>query len=223
MTSPSRASPGRTRSSTGDRCPSCRSWNAYTRRLDDKNADFLASAAGPRFVLRRPQTGAPDRNPRFESPRATVELICRFREVGVHDLVELLERGPDRCGAAEPMASRRAVFGTSVPVPPGGPSDVVAARFTEFENPVGEAVRALLLKPRVVRIEVGDGLVSRLPMGSAGNLHVMRLPGCLGYDPGLFPAQPYRRVALSRGSGGDGSFRVAFYRLSFRCEARTGD
>jgi hypothetical protein len=111
----------------------------------------------------------------------------------------------------------------------GGPREIIVARFSDIDQPLTQTLFSLLLKPQVVHIGLGDGRASRFLMGSAGNLHVMRVPACLEYNPALFDSAPYETVALARGDPERaaqatpaspqqaGSFRVTFYRVPFRC------
>ncbi len=207
--------------------PVLQSWNAYTTRLDDKNADFLASGSAPRYVLWRAQTGASDRNGRLDSPSAMGELLCRYRQEGAYESWLLLERVPRRCGAPVGLGAETAAFGRPVSVPTGGSRpNMVVARFTEVDQPLSQTVAGLLLKPQVVHIGLGQGRVSRFLTGNAGSLHVLRVPSCLGYDSTLFDSTPYETVALARGdpriaaAGGpeqSGSFEVRFFSVPFRC------
>ncbi len=89
-----------------DPAPIFQDYNAYTSRLDDVNADFLASSRAPRYILR--ENLAPDqRDPRFESPRYMLTMMCRYRQVLLSGAWQLLERGANRCGSATVLSSER--------------------------------------------------------------------------------------------------------------------
>lgn len=57
--------------------------NAYTEDLDQRNARYLAGKKAPRFVLRQPGAAIDTRLPRFESPDATLAIVCHHHQVYV--------------------------------------------------------------------------------------------------------------------------------------------
>jgi hypothetical protein len=224
--------------------PVFQSYVAYTSALDDRNAHFLASRDAPRYILRRPLL-IDERNTRFHTPNAEVEMLCRYRQVAVFRGWQLLERGHDRCGPPGRLGTKRAGFGARVAVPPGRrPDDMLVASFRDITQPLSQTVLRLLLKGSVVYIGINGERVERFLLGHAEHLHVLRLPACLGYSPELrrywgrvrnaprhgelnpylYDTIPYRSIALGRGrasvrrpSRQSGAYTVSFYRIPFDC------
>ncbi len=203
--------------------PVFQSYSAYTTELDRLNADFLVRR-GPEYVLRR-EAAIGGRLPRFESPGYVLALICRYREVARFGAWQVLRRGPDRCGAPEPVATARAPFGTSTPVPRVGPRDILAARIELLDEPLVQRARGLLFKSSPIYVELGTGQAYTLLAGHAGALHVLRVPACLEYGRRVFDRRAFERVAVGRDAAElatatrpeAGRFRVRFERIPFAC------
>lgn len=198
------------------------SYSTYTARLDDLNAGFLAGDRAPRYVLRESVTHDA-RNPRFESPAYMLELVCRYREVASTERWQLLERGSSRCGVAQPVSQQRVRFGERVAVPPAAQA-IVVARFEDFDMPLSDRLRGLLLKRKTQWMVVRPGGVVRFLPGHAGSPHLMAMPPCVGWSQRLFDTEPYREVALGWLAGlasptarQDASYTVRFERVPFRC------
>jgi hypothetical protein len=149
----------------------------YTPLLDDRNADALESASGPTMILRQVGGGIDGRYPHYDTPAATLEMLCNFRVARTTTDYQLLERVPDRCGAPRAFDSVDADYGQTVEVPrPPRAGDAVFARVSGL-NPTGvERLRALLYKPtfrwltidgkwtyRLVSATAGDGLLLSTP------------------------------------------------------------
>ncbi len=202
--------------------PYFQSNDAYTSHLDDLNARFLASSAAPRYILRE-NVALDGRDVRFESPRYMLEMICRYREVMTIPGWQLLERGPDRCGAPVPAGSERVRFDQPVAVPVPTPDSIVVASFTDFSLPLSDTLGELLFKRPVQYIAV-NGNIFRFVPGHGANPHVMSFPTCLGWSPALFDPAPYRVLALGHlpqlitsGASEWSSYRVSFQRVPFSC------
>jgi hypothetical protein len=205
--------------------PLFQSYTAYTRALDDLDADFLASRRAPRFVLHQ-SISQDDHLGRFESPRYVEELVCRYRQVSVGTIWQLLERGGDRCGAPVQIERRRVRLGQMVPVPNAGPDDMVVASFDDLTQSAWQSVRGLLFKRSPLYVGTGNGRVNRFVPGHAESPHVLKLPACLGYDPGFFESSAYAAVGIGhdraslagRGKAeGSGHYDLRLQRVPFRC------
>jgi hypothetical protein len=205
-----------------DPAPIFQDYNAYTSRLDDVNADFLASSHAPRYILR--QNAAPDqRDPRFESPRYVLTMMCRYRQVMLVAAWQLLERGDNRCGAPVRVGSQRLHFDERVFVPPPSSDSIVVASFTDFSVPLGETLHQLLFRSNPVWFSANQ-VVYRFVMGHASNPHVLSFPACLGWAPPYFDPTPYRWVGIGHGpqlttpgATESSSYTVTFERIPFRC------
>ena len=205
-----------------DPAPIFQDYNAYTSRLDDVNADFLASSRAPRYILR--QNAALDqRDPRFESPRYVLTMMCRYREVMLAGAWQLLERGSDRCGTPVRISSQRVRFDQRVLAPPM-PDSIVVASFTDFSVPLSETIHTLLFRSNPLYF-LANHTIYRFVSGHASNPHVLSFPSCLDWSPAYFDPTPYRRIGIGHlpqlTTGGvteSSSYRVTFERIPFRCD-----
>jgi hypothetical protein len=206
-----------------DPAPVFQSYDAYTSHLDDVNASFLAGPDAPRFILRQNEA-LDNRNPRWESPRYMLEMMCRYREVMVSGAWQLLERGPDRCETSTPAGHQHVVFDRRVTVPAPTPDSIVVASFSDFWAPWSDTLGALFFRGSVESVAVNQ-LYFRFVPGSAANPHVMTVPSCLGWTASFFDATPYRSVAVGHGiqlgqpgvTEPDYSYTVSFRRIAFHC------
>ena len=203
--------------------PVFQTYNAYTSHLDDLNADFLAGPRAPRYILRQ-NAALDDRQPRFDSPRYMLEMICRYRQVMVIPGWTLLERGADRCGAATPISSHRVSFGQRTGVPAATRNSIVVARFTDFSQPLSDTLAKLLFKRHTMWIAL-DQAVFRFIPGHASNPHVMSFPSCVGWGPQALDPTLWQRIGIGRyqtltkpgATESDSSYKVSFERISFNC------
>jgi hypothetical protein len=206
-----------------DPAPVFQSYDAYTSHLDDVNASFLAGPDAPRFILRQ-DAALDNRNPRWESPRYMLEMMCRYREVMVSGAWQLLQRGPDRCGTPTPAGGRHVVFDRPVAVPAPTPDSIVVASFSDFSAPWSDTLGGLVFRRSMQSVKVNQ-LYFRFVSGSASSPHVMTVPSCLNWNPSLLDPTPYRSVAVGHGIqlGQPGvtepgfSYTVSFRRIRFSC------
>jgi hypothetical protein len=205
-----------------DPAPVFQSYNAYTSRLDDVNAAFLAGPRAPTYVLRQ-NVANDQRDPRFDSPRYMLALICRYREVMTAVGWQLLERGPNRCGPPVAAGHEQVHLEQRVIVPAPTPDSIVVASFTGFSSSLLDTLRAVLFRSRLQYIEVNQTTYCFVP-GSASNPHVLSLPSCLDYNQTLFDATPYRTLAIGHepqlgqpGSSEPNTYTVSFERVPFNC------
>lgn len=202
--------------------PVFQDYNAYTSHLDDINAQFLASSRAPRYILR--ENLAPDqRDPRFESPRYVLTMMCRYRQVMLVGAWQLLERGSDRCGQATFIGSERVRYDQRFSAPAPEKNAIIVASFTDFSVPFGQTLRALLFRSNPVYIMV-NRTVYRFVTGHASNPHVLSFPACLGWSPAYFDPTAYRSAAIGHvpqlttaGATESSSYRVSFARIPFQC------
>lgn len=148
--------------------PVFQAYSAYTADLDARNAAVLASAAGPEFVLRRPNATIDRRSEWYEAPRSMLALACNFREVMTGGKWQLLERQPDRCSGPRPLGSATVRPGETVTIPiPIDSSVIVTARIRGFESDPIERLRALLASSSIWTIALSGGSKYRLVPGTA--------------------------------------------------------
>ena len=138
---------------------------------------------------------------------------------------QLLERGPDRCGAPVPAGSQRVKFDERVFVPPATPDSIVVATFTDFSMPLSDTLGKLVFKRPIQYISVNSSIYRFVP-AHASNPHVMSFPQCLGWSPALFDPTPYRWIGLGHLpqlitplATESSNYRVSFERIPFRCQA----
>jgi hypothetical protein len=137
-------------------------YSSYTPWLDERNA---ASLAHVDRVLRRTHAGAIDaRDPRWESPRYQLELLCRWHVVSEAGGWQVLAPGPNRCGAPERLSTLHVRAGQPITVPDG---PLVTMRL-QLDLPRGYGLESLLFKPRVPRFARVDGRLTRLVYATAG-------------------------------------------------------
>jgi len=168
------------------------------------------------------------RNPRFDSPRYMLELMCRYRQVLRTPRWQLLERGASRCGAPQTIATRRLRLSQRSAVSPPTPDSILVAEFRDFSLPLTDRLSKLVFKRRVQFVWLGTVLNRFIP-GHAQNPHVMTVPRCLGWSRTLFDSQPYRRLAIGHmpeltrpNETESGSYQVVFRRIPFACGSAGG-
>lgn len=204
--------------------PVFQTYAAYTADLDNVNANRLASSAGPDFILHQ-EAALDERVARWESPNYVLQIFCRYRQVSTTPQWAILGRGSNRCGRPVKVSRSRVGFGQTIPVPQGGTAnEIVVARFADFDEPWSQHIRALLLKRKAVYARLGGRGDVRFVPGHAQNLHVMRVPECLGYDRVNFDTRPFTSLELHRGATSPqsprrqaGAYTVSFFRISFDC------
>ena len=193
--------------------PIFQSYSAYTTYLDQLNADQLRSPARPERILRQvdapgSQGGrsiAPAIDGRFywfEAPEATIERLCRYREVGANGGWQLLADTGRACGVPQPISTVTAQPGESVTVPPApGPDDIVAVRVHGIGQGLTARLRSVLWKAPISRV-VLDGFGYRLVPGTAPDGLVLAVPSAIqGSAPFAF-GPPIKTISISGPSGG---------------------
>ncbi|TMD30110.1 MAG: hypothetical protein E6I94_05280, partial [Chloroflexi bacterium] len=146
--------------------PVFQSYGAYTPMLDELNTDRLRSPTAPERILRqfqpadslRVEIGRPLRVGEvlpitvdgrfrwFESPAATLETFCRYRQVAATDRWQVLERTGAGCGAPVTIATVQAAAGTTVPVPEAPAGAFIIARVYGLNASPLDRLRTILLK-----------------------------------------------------------------------------
>jgi hypothetical protein len=201
--------------------PMFQTFTTYTEELDELNVDFMRGDRAPRFIVRSP-TNYDQREPRFESPGYVLELSCRYRQVTVDRIWQVLERSDPRCGEPREVESRDARFGEPMRVPrAAGRDSILVARFDEVDRSLRDTLGRLLFKPRVVYMDLRPMNVrARFIVRNGPAPHVLRTPACLD----VLPDQDVEDFAvgtipdLAGGpEGSSGSYRVTFEEIPFRC------
>jgi hypothetical protein len=193
---------------------------AYTSYLDERNADFLVSGAGPERVLRgTPQVVDPfsqvpvdDRNPAWNPPAVNLAFLCSFRSLRATESWQVLARAPDRCGDPRLIRSVESGYGEPIEVPRAGRNEAVFARIEGVEVSGLERLRSALFRARVRELAINDGEgVYRLVPATADDELILSVPAGLDFPaPFALTPEPARTLEL-RGAGGE--LRIDFYAL----------
>jgi hypothetical protein len=187
--------------------PVFQAYSAYTPALDEKNADALSSSGGPQLILRHLVSpghgrssstfGLEGRYAPYDTPAATLAMICNFRPLRTTSRYQLLGRTRDRCGAPRPIGSVDADFGESVRVPePRRADELVFARVHGLAPSGAERLWTLLYKA-AFRYVVFDGDRSfHLVAANAGDGLVLRAPPGIDFPAPFAMAPQARRLAF---------------------------
>jgi len=189
--------------------------------LDRRNAEAMASDDGPQRILR--QSSNPlGRYPGFDSPEATIEMLCHFTPLRTTEAWQVLGRVPDRCGEARPIGSTAAAYGEPIPVPRAGPGEVVFARVHGVQVSGLERLRALLYRADGRRVAFDDGSNFVFVPGTAADGLLVRAPKRADF-PGAYALAPESEtITFIDESGGGGEITVEFYAMPVRPEAAGG-
>ena len=184
--------------------PIFQSYEANTTALDRMNADLLASDRAPTTILREyntdPAMTIHGRFRWFESPAATLEMLCRYREGLVTEHWEVLERGADRCGAPVPLGTVRVPIGTPVTVPFSGSSGmIVVARVTGLVDSLGEQLRTLLIRGRDWYIGLDERSPYSIVAATAANRLILSVPSSIDYSGPYAFGPAVHEVAIADG------------------------
>jgi hypothetical protein len=203
-----------------DPIPIFQDYAAYTEDLDDRNADALASARRPKFILRQPGNAIDGRLARFESPNENVELLCRYRVVDEVKKWQLLRSGRDRCGRTVEGATRILRLG-EVTSAPARPDEVIVARFSGIAGSLEDRVETLLL--RGPHYFIGPGGAGdptwKLLAETQGSWHVLTAPACAAAELAK-TGPPFPRFAVfddSATGSSDATYQVQFARIPYSC------
>ena len=189
-----------------DPLPVIQDYAAYTPELDRTNAEALAAADGPRFILRHygfgsPSVGAEGRYINFDSPQEARELFCRFGAVVTSGQYQLLERtGADRCGPERPLETVEADYGEPVTVPRAGPRDAVFARIDGVDPAGIERLRTLLYRSSIRRFGLGPARARFAASNASGGL-LISAPRALDYPRPFNLAPDVRSISVDSERG----------------------
>lgn len=204
--------------------PVLQDYQAYTPWLDELDAEALASADGPRLILRhlgfsdQPYIGLEGRFEPFSSPLVTRGLLCRFRPAMTTDRYQLLERAGDRCGPPRDLGSASTGYGEPVAVPDARPDEAVFARIEGASASGIERLRALLYRAAVRRIGLDDSSAFLAPRNAEQGL-LLTAPAGTGYEAPWILAFNPREVAIESAGGfatSEGEVRIEFFAVPLR-------
>lgn len=183
-----------------DPLPLFQGFTATSPRLDEMNVEELRSSLGPEVILRQTPRSVDYRNPFFEPPRANVEILCRYAELGNNGVWQVLERTADRCGAPQLLGRVVADAGCAVKVPQV--TDENALLLVKIK-PSGESLlhlaRTQLYRSIATYIDLGANGVHRLVLDTAEGGLLLKVPPAWGYSPPFIPAPPPEEISILSG------------------------
>jgi hypothetical protein len=169
---------------------------AYTHELDELNADAVRSAPADQRVLRMPPVAIDERNPTWESPEYVLALACQYAVDQSEGAVSLLTNtGNWHCGDPSSPRSEHVNAGQSVAPPEASRNELVVASFTPDSPGLLGRLRALVWRPRELKITV-SGTQFRVPRGMAQGPMLVSYPD-RGAD-GMFPGFSYPTLTFNR-------------------------
>jgi len=206
--------------------PVFQNYSAYTTKLDQLNADRIASADGPDRILRHtgkdpadPTTGLDGRFLAWDPPAQAVATLCHFRTAVQSDRWQVLARTADRCGPLIPAGKVDASFGETVPVPRPGPDQVVLVKVEGTAVGVLESLKSLFFRTDERRAVTADGSY-RLVADTAADGLMLRIGSGLSEGRGRFAQAPQTpTIALT---GRSGNLEYEFFRMRVRPFPGTG-
>jgi hypothetical protein len=186
--------------------PVFQSYSAYTPYLDEVNAALLRSGERPELILRWYQTrtdarrtailSVDFRNYWFESPAATLERLCRYRETAATGVWQVLADTGRACGDGTPIGTVTAERGEVVQVPDApSPDQFVLVRIRGLDDGLPGRLRTMLWKSPEWFVTL-DGEEFRLVPGTADSGLVLAVPAAAqGSEPFAY-GPPVRTISV---------------------------
>lgn len=201
--------------------PVFQAYSVYTRTLDEMNAAALTDdTRAPEIILREPPYAIDGRNPWWEGPEATLEMLCRYREIRAVGHWEVLQRAPTRCGPGESIGTVSARTGSLITVPvETRPDRIVVARIEGVNESLAARVTTLLFRTPEwwVATRPGEGHFRLVP-GTAGDGLIMSVPNSVGYSPEFAFESEVRAFTVESGTANAGEqvdLRIEFVSYPF--------
>jgi hypothetical protein len=204
--------------------PVFQAYAAYTPALDDRNADALASSNGPELILRHGFYSAhlpavDGRYGPYDTPAATLAMICNFRALRTTSRYQLLVRTPNRCGSPRELRSVSAGYGDPVRVPRAGPGEVVFAKVDGLDPSGTEAIQSFLFRPAIRHVTFDGARTYRFVPANAADGLILRAPSRIDFPRPWQVAPNPRTIAFTRDAAvaiPSGSLGVRFYAMRVR-------
>ena len=192
--------------------PVFQSFSAYTPALDNLNADFYRSDRAPDVVLRLGPRAIDGRWFWWDSPEATLELVCRYTQ---RSALPLFYRTEDRCGEPEHLETRTIAYGEPAAIPRvTSPQALVFARVDLDRRPT-DSLRTLLFRDDEWRVVFDGTREYRLIPATASGPLILSVPSNLGWVSPWIDGMPSDTLAISPVSSPDPEARVTinFYEV----------
>ena len=192
--------------------PIFQSYSAFTADLDRRNARAFADADGPDRVLREAGAMLDGRNRAWESPLATREMLCHFREGSVGPRWQVLVRSPDRCGATRVVSTVQTRYREAVEIPSTRPGELLYVDADGLAVGGLERLRAAAWKAEVRSAVVNGDQAFRLTPGTAANGMLLKVPTESDYSDQFALDQAADTLAFTKGDDGldGGDLRLRF-------------
>lgn len=159
--------------------PVFQEYTAYEASLDDLNANrYDSDSSAPQTVLRRPGASVDQRLSRWESPEASLALLCRYAVVADAGGWVVAERGDDRCGEPRVVRGGSVSFGEAIELPGVGRDEVLVGRFSGINASLADRARTTLFRSRAFDVWGDDGVRHRFVPGTQGQWHLLSTPPC---------------------------------------------
>jgi hypothetical protein len=190
---------------------------AWTPDLDRRNAEALASPAGPQRILRQ-NLNALGRYPAFESPAAMIAMLCNFRATRTTTEWQVLARVPNRCGEPAQIGSATGRYGTPIPIPEAPANSVVFGRVYGVQDSGFARLRALLIRTQSRQVRfAGDPRRYTFVPGTAEDGLLLRAPRRLDFPEPFALAPNSGEVTFLRNGGpADDPITIDFYSMAVR-------
>ncbi len=198
--------------------PVFQGYSAYTSKLDEINAEAIASPSGPERILRGasadptlPNAGLDGRYLGWDPPGQVMATLCNFRPISTTDQWQVLARVEDRCGDPVPAGEVDGNFDEPVEVPVPKKNQVIFARIEGAEVKGLEKLRSLIYRPRARVAITSSGLRYRFLGALAGDGLLLRAGKGVGQSSGPFAQIP--QTSTIELTGSSGSLRFDFFRM----------
>jgi hypothetical protein len=199
--------------------PVFQNYSAYTRKLDELNAEAVRDPDGPQVILRQNPGGAlpwgarsaEGRLPAWDPPIQNEAITCNFFPVHTTPYWQVLGRVKDRCLEPELISEGTAEAGEEIEIPRPGRHAFVVLDLSGAEIEGFEKLKSMLWKPPTRTAVLNSGEVGyRLIPGTSGDgLIVSRSPS-LGGSGGFEQLPQLRHLRIE---GVDRTLGLKFYRV----------
>jgi hypothetical protein len=199
--------------------PVFQNYSAYTRKLDELNAEAVEDPDGPQVILRQNPGGAlpwgarttEGRLPAWDPPLQNEAITCNF--VPVHETLswQVLSRIKNRCQEPVLISEGTARPGEEIKIPKSGPDAFVVLDLSGAEIEGFEKIKAALWKPPVRIAVLNSGEVTyRLIPGTSGDGLIVSRSKNLGGSGGFEQLPELNHLRIE---GVDRTLGVKFYRV----------
>lgn len=189
---------------------------AYTQRLDGLNADERSSPHASERILRN-VASIDNRLPTLDPPAANLQMLCHYIEVRPGATWQVLARVPNRCGHPNRLASVRARWGETVPVPAARhQSSLVFVRVKGTEPTGFERLRTFFYRALERHLVLDGTRAFRFIPGTAADSGLVTVPRASDYTGPFRMSSGARRLAVTKGDqqlSGESVLRLDFYEM----------